>query len=160
MILEIGTGKTNKNTFLNHENVIHVDLDPECHHLETLCDTHKLPFKNNMFNTVYCAHVLEHCINPYRVLNEMRRVSKNNVIIKIPNISYNKSIDESEQHIYSWSQSTLKRLLKKVFSNVEIENTHLIRPNSLKFYNLFYWIKLIFLKKFLGNNELTAYCKK
>jgi len=50
-------------------------------------DATKLPFSNNTFDVVYSAFVLEHTLNPKKVISEMIRVCKPNgqVIILCPN---------------------------------------------------------------------------
>ncbi len=54
-----------------------------------VADVRKLPLKNNSFDTVLCAEVLEHL--PYgdfrKALNEIRRVCKNYVILTLPHFS-------------------------------------------------------------------------
>jgi len=47
-----------------------------------------LPFRNKVFETVYCYHVLEHLSKPGEALKELIRVS-NNVKIRLPFLFYN-----------------------------------------------------------------------
>jgi ubiquinone/menaquinone biosynthesis C-methylase UbiE len=49
-----------------------------------LCDIHYLPFRSETFDEVYSRHVIEHAQNPFRLLSEMQRVSKNRVLIYCP----------------------------------------------------------------------------
>ena len=42
----------------------------------TVSDAHKMPFEKDSFDTVVCAEVLEHVVNPREVLKEIRRVLK------------------------------------------------------------------------------------
>lgn len=39
-------------------------------------DVHKMDFREESFDFVYCRHVLEHCLDPIKVLNELMRVTK------------------------------------------------------------------------------------
>lgn len=39
-------------------------------------DLHNLSFQDEKFDFVYCRHVLEHCLDPVMVLNELMRVTK------------------------------------------------------------------------------------
>ncbi len=45
-----------------------------------LADGHKLPFKNNSFDLITCTEVLEHVVEPDKVLEEIKRVLKPNGI--------------------------------------------------------------------------------
>ncbi len=39
-------------------------------------DLHKLDFKDKIFDFVYCRHVIEHCLDPVKVINELMRITK------------------------------------------------------------------------------------
>jgi len=47
-------------------------------------DIYKLPFKDKQFNNAICSHVMEHVADPVRFFNEIRRVSKNVVVLVPP----------------------------------------------------------------------------
>lgn len=47
-------------------------------------DAEKLPFKNNAFDAAICAEVLEHLPNPERALEEISRVTKEQVVVSVP----------------------------------------------------------------------------
>ena len=46
-----------------------------------ICDAHDIPFSENFFDCVICQAVLEHVLDPYRVVEEIYRVSKNGGIV-------------------------------------------------------------------------------
>ena len=50
------------------------------------CDTHNLPFRNNIFKKIFIVDVLEHLENPTKCLKELNRVStKGKIILGTPN---------------------------------------------------------------------------
>jgi uncharacterized protein YbaR (Trm112 family)/SAM-dependent methyltransferase len=46
-----------------------------------ICDAHDLPFQNSMFDGVIAQAVLEHVLDPFRCVSEIRRVLKNDGIV-------------------------------------------------------------------------------
>jgi len=49
-----------------------------------LGDALHLPFRDKIFKKVFCYHAIEHVSNPYRVLQELLRVSNDRVEIRCP----------------------------------------------------------------------------
>ncbi len=73
-VLVVGAGHESYERFYGATSfVVGIDLS---HSKKTsvLCDAHVLPFKSNSFDTVVCTEVLEHCICPKTVVNEIHRV--------------------------------------------------------------------------------------
>lgn len=50
-------------------------------------DAEELPFEDKKFNFVVCSETLEHVRDTDKVLNELKRVAKNYIIISVPNDS-------------------------------------------------------------------------
>jgi SAM-dependent methyltransferase len=96
-----------------------------------------LPFPDCCFDGIYMGEVIEHCDNPYNVLQEMFRVLKPRgfVILSTPNASAWKLVlmsyhrqnwrirrvlkeewgtGDEKEHLYCWTIFTMVRLLKKV----------------------------------------------
>lgn len=48
-------------------------------------DAHKMPFKDDSFDTVVLGDILEHVIDPVSVLLEVDRISRQRIIITVPN---------------------------------------------------------------------------
>ena len=65
-------------------------------------------FKSNSFDIVHASHILEHLANPYAAIQEMKRVSRKYVIVKVPNATYFKATKEDPHNIFSWKQITLE----------------------------------------------------
>lgn len=82
-----------------------------------------LPFRDNAFDKVYIVHTLEHLLCPYRTLLEVRRIMKQNgeLIIVVPNAVKNLADWRDEEHIYSFTEKTIERLVAKVFKIEELK---------------------------------------
>lgn len=82
-----------------------------------------LPFASNRFDTVVLAEVLEHLPMPLHALTEAARVAGKRIIVTVPNnyslvrlsrLLLNRYIDIEEEHILSFNDWNLKRLLNQV----------------------------------------------
>ena len=157
--VEIGSGGAPIQ--INNAEIVHTDINKyQSKHIETFCDAHYLPFKDGIFDVAYTSHVLEHVDNPIKVIQELKRVTKRLVIIRVPNFSYNKFIDEPHDHIYGWNEFTLRNLLKRFFKKVEIQHTTRQRSAG-KFWRKIELIKILFISLFAKeSNELTVICYK
>lgn len=49
-----------------------------------LADAHYLPFKNGAFKKAKSSHVLEHLEYPFKALNELTRVTQEEIILRFP----------------------------------------------------------------------------
>jgi ubiquinone/menaquinone biosynthesis C-methylase UbiE len=89
-ILEVGVGNKSVTNYLkqNGFKISTLDIDKELSP-DFVGDLRMMPLKKNSFETVLCCEVLEHL--PFKdfekCLRELRRVSKNNVIISLPYFS-------------------------------------------------------------------------
>jgi len=83
-VLILGTGKKvlfYKSIFSNCEVItsdVHSQFNPDI-----VFDAHSIPFKDDTFGLVLAGQVLEHCMRPWIVANEMQRVVKLNGLIHI-----------------------------------------------------------------------------
>jgi len=91
-----------------------------------VADAHKLPFKNKEFDAVFALEVLEHVYEPITVLQEIKRVLKDNgyMIFLVPaeNLlfkiiwyfwtKYTASRIWKETHIHAYSENFLVKLAK------------------------------------------------
>lgn len=106
-------------------------------------DIRNLPFKENSFDTVIAFEVLEHLddVGLKRAINELRRITKHNVIISVPNcqnedvfrksrITSHHYIDRT--HCQEFTESSLCYFLEKNGFTVNlIAYTGLIKPETL-----------------------------
>jgi ubiquinone/menaquinone biosynthesis C-methylase UbiE len=156
--IEVGSGSYPLQ--IKNAEIIHTDIS-KFHDLETLCDAQHLPFKDEIFDVAYTSHVLEHVDNPIQVIQELKRVTKRLVIIKIPNVSFNRFIGEPHSHIYSWNEFTIRNLLKRFFKRVEIQYTIFFERGTGEFSKKIYLIKILLISLFAKeSNELTIICYK
>lgn len=91
-----------------------------------VADAHKLPFKSKSFDAVFALEVLEHVYEPVKVLQEIKRVLKNDgyAVFLVPSESllfrviwyfwtkYTKSRIWKETHIHAYSGDFLVKLVK------------------------------------------------
>lgn len=128
-----------------------------------LGDATALPIRDKTFDEVYCFHVLEHLFHPIACIEEMKRVSRSNVTIKVPN---NPVMKEHREHLYSWSKSSLSNLISHFMEVNKIEATSFyLRSRDRKVVRLLSMIPWFQIRRkvfqlysgFLGF-ELIAYC--
>ena len=140
-------------------DVIHTDIDRHSFHLEVLCDGCHLPFVDSCFVLVHASHVLEHISNPFHFIQELKRVSSRQVVVRVPNGSFYVAGSMSPHHIFSWNEFTLANLLRRFFDSVRVSSCwKLKRTNRGWLRNKVRTFKFLFLSKFLGNDELLAIC--
>ena len=89
-VLEIGVGNKLVSSYLKKIgiNLTTCDFDKDLKP-DFVADVRNLPFKNNKFDTVLCAEVLEHLLfsDFTKALNEIKRVSKNYIVLTLPHFS-------------------------------------------------------------------------
>lgn len=101
-------------------------------HLETIiADITHLPFKNSSFDTVLAIEIIEHLPAIEPAIQEIKRVTKKNVIITVPNDPFFrvanflrgknvKSFGNPPDHVHHFNKKTLKSLLSKFYLKGEI----------------------------------------
>lgn len=100
-------------------------------HVHALCmQAEKLEFPDKSFDTVILLEVLEHLEDPYTALSEILRVTRENLIVSVPNISPMKECVEynvvmhhflESTHVNFFTKNMLERFLKKYFSYVKVK---------------------------------------
>lgn len=82
-ILDLGCGyKPFRTLFSKKDNYIGVDIS-ENSYADVIADSQNLPFKDNLFDVIICSEIIEHCSNEYKLIKEIRRVSKNQTLVYI-----------------------------------------------------------------------------
>lgn len=83
-------------------------------------DAHKLPFRQKSFDLVICTEVLEHTVNPEKVLKELKRVTKKNGAVIV-------SLD-SGNLLFNLAWSFWKKFKGKIWQNAHL---HQFKPADL-----------------------------
>jgi ubiquinone/menaquinone biosynthesis C-methylase UbiE len=65
----------------------------------------KLPFRNGEFDTVICAHTLEHVQNIFAAISELRRVTKKRLIVIVPKQRPYKYTFDLHLHFFPYEHS-------------------------------------------------------
>ena len=150
IILDVGCGTGYITDIINRSvdaNIICCDMNSNRisfaktqFHLETIiADVTYLPFKNSSFDTVLAIEIIEHLQNMESAINEIKRVSKENVIITVPHDPYFmmanflrgknlKTFGNPPDHINHFNKKTFKSILSKYYLKGEISG------------NAFFWL--------------------
>lgn len=124
LTLDVGCGRRRLGT-------VNVDLDSKVKP-DVACDIHHLPFRDRLFEYVYCYHVLEHRgVHPRRAVTELFRVSKGYIECQVPH----------------WLGPSRKAVWKD--GTKEHVNFYVMRKRFWQRYSLFQlWTEFVFLKWF------------
>ena len=140
--LIIGSGNRNlpNSIFDNRLNIIGCDLYPG-KQVDFIADAHYLPLKENSINIIFLQAVLEHVLEPQKVVDECYRVlSKEGIIIS--EAPFLQGIHENEYDFFRFSPSAHCFLFKKF----EIISHGPLRGAGLSFI----WILRGFVSKYIG----------
>jgi len=153
-VLELGPGNIpfkNATEFVGWEHGVQPINKKENH---KVCDFnhHPLPYKDKEFDFVYCRHVLEDLIYPFRVMEEMKRVAKAGYIeTPSPMAELKKGIDGGDpkwrgyhHHIwYVWAHNNKLRFTKKYpiseyFLGIQEDNLKNFLENNPQGWNTYF----------------------
>lgn len=81
-----------------------------------------LPLESDKFDTVIARHLLEHLINPMKVLKEWGRVVKTGgrLIIAVPDQNKRNSIPMNYQHVHAYTPDSLKYMMEEMGWHTEV----------------------------------------
>lgn len=94
---------------------------------------YNIPYSNDSFDIVVCTEVFEHLDNPELAINEIHRVTKNFVLLSVPNeplwrilnlsrLAYIKSFGNTPGHLNHWSSKSFKNFVGNKFKVIETVN--------------------------------------
>lgn len=75
----------------------------------------KIPFKNNSFDIIFCTNTLDHTSDPEKSLKEIQRILKKLGFFILTVETFNQPKPRDPAHPHSFSESTLKSLIKPYF---------------------------------------------
>ncbi|RMF12394.1 MAG: class I SAM-dependent methyltransferase [Alphaproteobacteria bacterium] len=101
-------------------------------------DATALPFDDDYFDTVSCFEVIEHISDPARVVRELARVARKNVIVTVPNCALPEYLRQSglsfyhftdRSHVNFFDLDALRKLLES--AGLEVSECRLINRCNL-----------------------------
>lgn len=134
-ILDIGCGDGVLLYLINKKTKARIfGIDSDGHSLEIAgskvnakffkASAYKLPFESNSFDIVIAAEIIEHLVEPNKMLKEINRVFKQKGIVIITTPIKLGPEPEDKMHVQEYSQEELQCLLKKHFNSVKISRSH------------------------------------
>lgn len=144
-ILDIGCGDGVLLSFIKNAKLYGVDLDQTSLDFAATkvnakfiqAPATKLPFKNNCFDVVLAAEIIEHLTQPKKLIQEVKRVLKPGgyLIITTPVKQSGKLTDQL--HVQEFSATELTKLLQTYFQSVTIFQSHPLWLKKLYTFTLF-----------------------
>lgn len=121
-ILDLGAGFSTYRSILLEYGDTYVGMDIERHssRLDSIADGRKLPFANEVFDTVFSSQVLEHTPEPWDLLRDACRVLRPGgvLILSAPHLSYIHAVPED---YYRYTNYGLIFLLRQAgFGEIEV----------------------------------------
>lgn len=118
-ILDLGCGATHtvwKQIYGTRYEGLDVNPDFNADYTCDACDLSM--FESNSRDVVTSWSSIEHMTNPYGMLSEMKRVSSGTVLFTTDYTERDKN--RSSNHLYSWTEKTLKQLVKKIHRDCKV----------------------------------------
>ena len=118
----------------------------------------EFPFKDKTFDTVVLFELIEHVVEPDKILKEARRVAKKNILISVPNCNGFEALKNygltyehflEMDHINFFTKDSLTTLLSKHFDDFKIMEVDPIYPLLLNYKGVLGKIIWVPLRKFI-----------
>lgn len=87
-------------------------------------DAHHLPLKGSTVRHLRLSHVIEHLEAPLDALREAARVIEpgGTIYVEVPNA--NETEAERDEHLYSWTEDTLKQIVERAGFEIDEYEAH------------------------------------
>lgn len=133
------------------ENMNKLDIKHTLHYNFLVASAYELPFPDNTFDVVVSCEVIEHVLEPERMIREMHRVAKvgARVILTTPHRHHESPTDPN--HVIEYFPVEFKKLMQGFFSEVEIKLTH-----HIMWYGIFSYASRKFQNRQFGKWFLNA----
>ena len=154
LFLNVGCGDDSKGD-------IRIDVNPNRKGLNIIGDAQCIPLRDKICEFVKCKSVLEHLKSPFKGLSEMQRVSKNNILVIVPNLFHWRriarclmsplhEIRQNTKHLQAWDSQAFKLLVNQI-ENLEVIYIHWGYFNgSFCWPSMFFGSQMIVLMKVLN----------
>ena len=114
-VLDIGAGATAYQRFFPHRTTL--DIDP-ARNPDIVADAQELPFGNDMYDRILCIDMLEHTLDPGKVIDECHRILKpGGKLIFATRFVY--PFHDAPGDYWRFTRSSLERIFSK-FPSVEV----------------------------------------
>jgi len=125
-VLDLGCGQGNREIqkAISLENVYcGVDFFGEC---DIKHDFNKFPYPvaDNLFDVVFCLQTLEHLENPFEAMKEMKRITRKDIVIGVPNVFHWKDFainilkkytpQSYGGHVFTFTWQNMSEIAKKL----------------------------------------------
>ena len=153
MFLNLGCGNDSRGD-------IRIDINPDRTGLNLIADAHCIPLRDKIVDSIFCKSVLEHLISPSKGLSEMQRVSKNNIVVVVPNVHHWKRIKRNSlfplhtvnpltKHLQAWDGQAFKLLVS------QIKDLEVVRIEWGYFHGSMYWPSMFFGSNMIVRMKVT-----
>lgn len=134
-VLDIGCGSNKSYIFRPYSKAnIFLDIESPSKKIENFIvgDISHTPFRDTVFEEVYCSHVLEHINNPLDALRELIRICDGVLTVKVPH-RFSKYAKKDPKHINFFNARWFEKTLEYLFIpsdnyEIKVEHKSLIHP--------------------------------
>lgn len=72
--------------------------------------------ENEMFDLIISTHALEHCLNPYQIISQLKSKLKDGgkfvFVVPYEPLDFSYVLNDNSQHLYIWTERTLGNLMR------------------------------------------------
>jgi SAM-dependent methyltransferase len=145
-VLNLGSGIGAFDDLLdNRINSVNLDINPAKPKISIIADAHQLPFKDGVFDIVYCIAVLEHVRKPWIVADEVHRVLKSggHIVLELPFLN----VIHDEHDYFRFTDKGIRSLFDEkrfnsIFEQVGSGGGSFLSVFLLSYFEQFLWLPI------------------